>query len=92
MCEYLHMTSQDIIQIIIDGRKQAKLTQLELAQRAGLSRRTIISLEAGEHDIGVRKLERLLNALGMHLTIARQPTRPVESELTATFRDEDEDE
>ncbi|WP_397209426.1 helix-turn-helix transcriptional regulator, partial [Nocardioides sp.] len=37
-------------------RAQAGLTQVEVAQRLGMSRFTVMSLESGRHDIGASRL------------------------------------
>ena len=44
------MTKQ-IVQIIVQHRKQANLTQNELAEMLGIDRRKIIALEAGKFDL-----------------------------------------
>jgi len=46
-------------------RKQAQLSQAALAQRSGVSRRTIINLEAGEANISLASLDHLAEALGI---------------------------
>lgn len=65
------------------------MTQEDLAKRAGISRRTLIMIESGEHDISFRKLERILNTLGMTLTITQENKRPTESQLSEIFRDDE---
>lgn len=84
------MTTTQLIQAIVAARQNSKLTQEELGRRAGLSRRTIVAIEAGDHDIGVRKLERILNALGLSLIITKERHRPTESELLDVFKDDDD--
>jgi transcriptional regulator with XRE-family HTH domain len=87
------MNTSDLAKIVQSKRRELRLTQAELATRADISRRTLNAIEngPGATDIGFRKLERLLNALGLGLMIVSQPTRPTESELSAIFRDEDDD-
>lgn len=52
------------------ARIAAKLTQADLAERTGVSLSTISALERGSAgDIGVAKLEQLLNATGFELTV-----------------------
>ncbi|GAB01145.1 MULTISPECIES: helix-turn-helix domain-containing protein [Acinetobacter] len=46
-------------------RDQSQLSQQELADRAGLSRRTIAALEAGQVNISLAKLDAIANALGV---------------------------
>ncbi|WP_416200237.1 hypothetical protein [Undibacterium sp. CCC3.4] len=43
-----------------------KITQDQLVQSARVSRRTIITIEAGEADIRFSRLTRILLALGLH--------------------------
>ncbi|MFL9925239.1 helix-turn-helix domain-containing protein [Herbaspirillum lusitanum] len=89
------MNTLAIAQLITTRRRQLGLTQAELANRAQIGRRTLIELEGGSgaNDIGYRKLERILNAVGLSITITDTPKRPTESELSALFaEDEDDDE
>ncbi len=70
----------DIGSRIASARREKKLTQLELAQKAGVSRPTIDLLENGRAtDIGYSKLARILAALGLefrlHPLSPRRPTR-----------------
>ena len=46
-------------------RVAADLSQLALAERAGLSRRTVLKLEAGEANISLSGLDQLADALGV---------------------------
>jgi HTH-type transcriptional regulator/antitoxin HipB len=85
------MTPIDIAKIIASRRRALKLTQVELAARAEISRRTLVELEnnPGVSDIGFRKLERVLNALGLSIAVTDQPRRPIESELREIFADDE---
>jgi transcriptional regulator with XRE-family HTH domain len=61
------------------ARKQRKLAQLQVAQLAGVSLRTINLLENGRAtDLGYSKLARILFAVGLELRLgpveARRPT------------------
>lgn len=84
------MNAEDIVAIIIARRKTLDLTQEQLAHRAGVSRRTIISVEAGQHDIGIRKLLRLLDSTGLTLSVKEGGSRPTEPDLRSLFNDDDE--
>jgi len=68
---------------IASARKERRLTQTELASRAGVSRPTIDLLENGRaSEIGYSKLARILAAVGFELrlqTIARE--RPTLDDL-----------
>jgi len=46
-------------------RVAANLSQVALADRAGISRRTVVKLEAGEANIGLLGLDQLAEALGV---------------------------
>jgi len=64
---------------IAAARKQGRLTQLELAKRAGVSRPTIVLLENGRAtEIGYSKLVRILAVLGLEFGLqpvsAQRPT------------------
>ena len=51
---------------IIVGRARARISQEELAERAGLSRPTISRIERGTAgDVGVETVERIARALGV---------------------------
>jgi transcriptional regulator with XRE-family HTH domain len=64
---------------IAAARKARKLAQLEVAQRAGVSLRTINLLENGRAtELGYSKLARILAAVGLELRLGpaerRRPT------------------
>lgn len=79
------------------ARKQAGLTQAELARRLGMSRATISQLENGViGDLGMRKLAQICDRLGLEIVI--RPRRPLtlheayarnREERHAAFRDTD---
>jgi transcriptional regulator with XRE-family HTH domain len=55
---------------ITTARKGARLTQVELAERAGVSRATIDLLENGRaREIGYSKLARILFVVGLELRL-----------------------
>lgn len=57
------------------ARKAKGMTQIALAQSAGLSRTTINQLESGAFpDIGVKKLLSILDALGIDLALVKPPS------------------
>jgi transcriptional regulator with XRE-family HTH domain len=71
-------------------RKKLKLSQAELAQKAGISRATLEALENGRTgELGYLKLAKLLAALGLELKL--QPAgsqRPTLDELLQEDRDD----
>ncbi len=85
-----HMEFDTLTKVVVARRKSAGLTQAELAERAHLSRRTIIDFESGKSDLGIRRLMRILLALNLSISVAPASDRPTESELRNIFRDDDE--
>lgn len=82
----------DLISIgkrIAERRKTLRLSQAELARKAGLSRATLDALENGRAgELGFSKVTRLLTALGLELRL--QPAssqRPTLDELMQEDRD-----
>jgi transcriptional regulator with XRE-family HTH domain len=75
---------------IAERRKTLKLSQAELASKAGVSRATLDALENGRAgELGFSKITRLLTALGLELTL--QPAssqRPTLDELMQEDRDD----
>jgi transcriptional regulator with XRE-family HTH domain len=58
-------------------RREQGLSQAALADRSGVSRRTIINLEAGEANISLSGLDRLADALGTRFsTLVAEPSAP----------------
>lgn len=58
----------DIALVLRDARRRARLTQIELARRAGTSQATISAYERGRKEPSVETLSRLLAATGTRLT------------------------
>lgn len=59
------------------ARLARNMTQAELAKAAGLSRTTLNRLENGLFpDLGVKKLQRLLEYVGLTLAVQTAPARP----------------
>ena len=54
-------------QNIREHRKERRMSQTELAQRAGVALMTISRLERGEHDTHVRTLSQIARGLGVPL-------------------------
>lgn len=59
--------------VIKQLREQLKVTQSDLAGQAGISRQSLINIENGKNDPGLKVFERLINALGYKLIIAVEP-------------------
>ena len=70
MCKILHVQTprRDVLVHVGENlrrlRQAAGLSQTALAEASGISRRTIINLEAGEANISLSGLDRLAEALG----------------------------
>jgi transcriptional regulator with XRE-family HTH domain len=54
--------------ILREARTEAKLTQVGLAERVGLSRTSITNIERGNQHVGLHLLYQLANALGVSPT------------------------
>lgn len=67
---------------IRQARKDKKLTQAQLAAMAGIARKTLSQIETGiVADIGIRKVERILEILGLELTVRSAGAPPTLEEL-----------
>jgi len=70
---YMNLT--DAGTLIRAARRQAGLTQADLAKRLRMSRATISQLENGViTDLGVRKLAQVCDRLGLEVVIQRRHT------------------
>lgn len=58
-------------QILLQARKEAGITQSELAHRVGTTKSYISKIENGVIEPGVGLFFRLLNALGLRLDISK---------------------
>ena len=63
----------EIIQAMIDARKDAGLTQQELAKRTGIAQSDISKLERGNANPSLRTLQRLAAGMGMKVKIEFVP-------------------
>jgi transcriptional regulator with XRE-family HTH domain len=80
---------EEIGQRVASARKEKRLTQLELATRAGVSRPTIDLLENGRAtEIGYSKLTRILAVLGLEFRL--QPVSPQRPTLEDLLKEESE--
>lgn len=59
-------------QILLQARKEAKITQSELAQRVGTTKSYISKIENGVVEPSVGLFFRLVNALGFRIDITSQ--------------------
>jgi len=70
-----------------EARKQAKLSQEQLARPLGMSRATISALESGRcEEIGFAKLASLFAILGLEISVRARKSRPTIDDLRAERR------
>lgn len=74
---------------LIDRRKERGLTQEALGTRAKVSREMVSRFENDTHDIGLRRLLRLCDALELDLTVRPGHGRPTLEEVGELFKDEE---
>ena len=58
-------------QLLLQARKEVKMTQSELAQRAGTTKSYISKIENGMIEPGVGLFFRLINAMGLRIDISK---------------------
>lgn len=80
---------KEITDSLVAWRKLRGLTQAQVADRAGISRDTVVRLEAGEGGVSTETLLRVLRALGI-LDLLPRALDPYETDLdgcvpTSTF-------
>ena len=63
--------SSCIGQLILEARKQEKITQSELAKRVGTNKSYISKIENGTVEPGVNLFLRIINALGLKFDIVK---------------------
>ncbi len=59
--------------LVSDARRRSRLSQRELARRAGVSRTTVVEVEAGTRDPGLRTLRAILRGSGLDLDVRLVP-------------------
>ena len=60
-------------QLLREARRQARLSQRELARAAGTSRSTVVAYETGSMSPTVRQLARLVRACGLQVATTLEP-------------------
>lgn len=77
---FLHQVANQVR----DRRKALGLSQAQLGELAGLSRATIVDLEAGRvSELGITRFEKVLAALGYSLGLTEGPARKTSKIRTA---------
>lgn len=87
MCKILHIMI-DVVEIaeqVRAARKIRKMTQLQLAERSGLSQRQIVAFENGQApNLGFISIVRILRAVGLEFQVTEAKSRrPTYEELLA---------
>lgn len=59
----------DIIQALIDARKQKGITQKELSEKTGITQADISRIENGSRNPSLAMLKRLANGVGMRIKL-----------------------
>lgn len=81
------MTLAEIAPLLKQARREAGLSQAQLASPLGMSRATISALEGGRcEEIGFQKLLALLERVGLEIIVAPRKTRPTIDDLRAERR------
>lgn len=77
-------------EVIKKARKEKHWSQEDLCRPLGMSRATVSALENGTfNELGIRKVEKLLNRLGYRLTVVKREPRPTLDDLKKkSFHDE----
>jgi transcriptional regulator with XRE-family HTH domain len=78
---------RDVASSLETWRKLRGLTQVQLADRAGVGRMTIIRLERGDAGVSIENLLRVLRALGL-LDVLPRALDPYESDIGRLRADE----
>lgn len=79
------MSAINLHQTIRDRRKEQGLSQADVADAARVARETYSRFEGGKHDIGLRRLMRICEALGLDLIARPGAGRPTVDDLDALF-------
>jgi y4mF family transcriptional regulator len=71
-------TTLDLAHLVRDSRSRLGLTQAALAERAGVSRKWVVSLETGKRTADVSLVLRTIKALGLDMDIRSSGTREMD--------------
>lgn len=78
-------TAEQLPQLLQAFRKEAGLTQAEVALRLGVSQQTYSAMERNADKVGAARLLKLLNILGVELALAKPAPASVRQEAPAAF-------
>jgi len=71
MSQYTVRTAEQLPPLLQAFRKEAKLTQSEVALRLGVSQQTYSAMERNADKVGTARLLRLLNILGVEMALEK---------------------
>lgn len=72
--------------LVSDARRRGRLSQRELARRAGVSRTTVVEIEAGQRDPGLATLRTVLGGAGLDLDMKLVPLDDHDEVLERSLR------
>jgi y4mF family transcriptional regulator len=84
----LKYTSQQIGQLIRDTRKKLGVTQKDLALTSGTGLRFVIDLERGKETCEIGKALKVLQTLGIKLTLTPPATTTATTTTTTTKKED----
>jgi transcriptional regulator with XRE-family HTH domain len=81
------MTLTELGPLLRQARREARLSQEQLAKPLGMSRATVSAIESGRcEEIGFAKLAALLDLVGLEVVVAPRKGRPTVDDLRAERR------
>lgn len=83
MSQYAVRTPEQLPALIKGFRKQAGLTQRQLAQRLGVTQQTLSALERKADRVSVDRLLQLLGILGVEMVLQPRSHRSAPADSTA---------
>lgn len=81
------MNLADLGPLLQQARREARLSQEQLARPLGMSRATVSAIESGRcEEIGFAKLAALLDQVGLEVVVIQRRGRPTIDDLRAERR------
>lgn len=72
MDEFVVRTSDQLSPLLRAFRKEAKLTQIEVAQQMGVTQQTVSALERNAEAVSAQRLTQLMNILGVEVVLRKK--------------------
>ena len=72
-------TTEQLPQLLKAFRKNAGLTQADVALRLGVTQQTVSALERNAEAVSAQRLTQLMNILGVELVLRKKPQAPAPS-------------